>query len=466
MPVHPFVSELLNDSVLPYVIHVHGLDIPYPAELWIGDVPAIKRGVVSLHVCEDGYLSAEYFAFDPGYRYDLLGMAPDREEDCRIVILDSRVELPILTIHSNKKTRTVYDTAEIPGIVGYECRISDWLGDPESEIDSATILMTDFPIVRMPTLTKNLPDRPLHKNISLRQREVSNAVLSLEAEEWIVQLEQPTSPGEFNPDSVTVANISRKDGASFVLDETDSGVLMALRTFLSFQCGAWVNTALIVCNVKDKGSVKANRALVGRLLTPGYQGISARTATDFETWPGMFARFWQLFRRPASRRRLQNAVSHYVSSSAVFQNSQSATYAIAPTRSALEALVKWWRDLPDDFQFSGRDGTRFTDLLLETLHKAKLGVESGRRIDFQQVERVVKQGTQFRNTMDHGSAGSIPDEELHRVIEHQQYLHNLARLLISAKLGVRSADHRGSFYFPKFEKLQPSPEEGQSEESH
>ena len=48
MSIHQLVLQVLNDDVLPFVIHVHGLDIPYQAELWIGGKPKHKHGVASL----------------------------------------------------------------------------------------------------------------------------------------------------------------------------------------------------------------------------------------------------------------------------------------------------------------------------------------------------------------------------------------------------------------------------------
>ena len=188
---------------------------------------------------------------------------------------------------------------------------------------------------------------------------------------------------------------------------------------------------------------------MGNLSDPGRGGILTWTATDYQTWPRMFDRFWKLFGRPSGA-RLRNAIAHYVSSSAVSQNSQSATYAIVPTRSTLEALVKWWNDLEYDFQFGGDDDTRFIDLLILAIEKAKLGRDSERRIDLDEVKLVAEQGTRFRNTIDHGSTGIINDKELGYVITNQWYLHNLARLLISAKLGVRDTHTRGQGYSPKF----------------
>ena len=50
MTIHPLASQMLKGDILPYVIHVHGLNIPYQAELWIGGEPKYRDGVASLHI--------------------------------------------------------------------------------------------------------------------------------------------------------------------------------------------------------------------------------------------------------------------------------------------------------------------------------------------------------------------------------------------------------------------------------
>ena len=44
---------------------------------------------------------------------------------------------------------------------------------------------------------------------------------------------------------------------------------------------------------------------------------------------------------------------------------------------------------------------------------------------------------------------------MQRIIAHQQYMHNLARLFILAKLGLRNTDARGRYYAPAFKEMQP-----------
>ena len=451
MPIHQLVSQLLEDNVLPNVIHVHGLDIPYRAELWIGGEPKHRDGVVSLDISENGYLTAEYVAYDADIISDLLGTSVLGKNDCKVVILDTQIELPVRPISTSRtKARILYSTTEVPNVVVYEGRVTGWLGHPNTEVHSATMLMTDFPDVRMPSLTNTLADRPIDRFLSLRGTETARAVLTLSAGEWTVELQQPGSGGADRSDTLSAARVTRKDGTAFVLDDSPDGILTALRTFLSFQSGSWINTALISGHHRKGPSGKTDTAYVGRLSKSAYTGNSVWTASDYGTWPSMFARFWTLFNRAGSVGRLMNAITHYVSSSAVFANPQSATYGIVPARSTLEALVKWWNNLPYDFEFGGGENDNFVDLLVKAVHRAELGRDSGCMIDDKELKAVVDRGTEFRNTIDHGSAGVIPDGELERVIAHQLYLQNLARLLISAKLGLRDRHTRGSFYSPKF----------------
>ena len=440
MPIHHFVSQLLRDTVLPYAIHVHGLDIPYRAEPRIGDEAKHRDGVVSLHIGENGYLTAEYVGYDADVLFDLMGTSVLGKSVCKVVILDTQVELPVQPISTSRtKARMLY-----------EGRVTGWLGQANTEIQSVMMLMTDFPDVRMPSLTNTLADRPIDRFLSLRGTETARAVLTLTAGEWTVELQQPGSGGVDRSDALSAARVTRKDGTAFVLDDSPGGILTALRTFLSFQSGSWINTALISGHHRKGPSGKTDTAYVGRLSKSAYTGNSVWTASDYDTWPSMFARFWTLFNRAGSVGRLMNAITHYVSSSAVFANPQSATYGIVPARSTLEALVKWWNNLPYDFEFGGGESDNFVDLLVKAVHHAELGRDSGCMIDDKELKAVVDRGTEFRNTIDHGSAGVIPDGELERVIAHQLYLQNLARLLISAKLGLRDRHTRGSFYSPKF----------------
>ena len=451
MSIHRLVAQLLNDTVLPYVIHVHGLEIPYRAELWKGGVLKHKHGVVSFNISEDGYLTAEYVAYDASTVTDLLGLTVLGENDYKVLILETQVEIAVSPISfSRTKARTSYSGTALPNVVVYEGGVTGWLGNFSNEVESVTMLMTNFPYVQMPSLMNSVQDRPISRDLSLRGTETASAVLTINSREWSVEFYQPVSDGDQHSEVLSVAKVSKQDGTSFLLDDTENNILTALQMFLSFQSGSWINTALIACHHKDAPSGQAELAHLGRLSTAGNTSRSTWTASDYALWPGLFSDFWRLFNRERSGARLRNAIVHYVSSSAVLQNPQSATYGIVPARSTLEALVKWWTDKPYSFEFGSDKSNNFIDLLVKAICLAELGRDSKCRVDVEEVRKVVERGTYFRNTIDHGSAGRIDDEELNSVIALQLYLHNLGRLLISAKLGLRDRHSRGEIYSPKF----------------
>ena len=65
---------------------------------------------------------------------------------------------------------------------------------------------------------------------------------------------------------------------------------------------------------------------------------------------------------------------------------------------------------------------------------------------------VIDNASQFRNRIDHGRAGNVDTDEMHKIVAQQQYMHNLARLLILAKFGVRNAGRQGKFLFSDIQK--------------
>ena len=451
MIVHQSILEQLSQNVLPYVFNVHGLDIPYPAELWVNGDTKFKEGVVSFRIGENGYLIGEYSGYDANRIYDPIGFRLYENKDCKLVIPSTEMEIPVRDIRSSGKARMMYNHISIPDISVYECEIATWLGDPESKMDSASIFMTGLPDINMFYREINMPEESLNANMSLRRREIANSKLSMESGDWKIELEQPRLDTDSRAQLLSVVTLSTSDGSPFVLNDEHDGILSALRIFLSFQSGAWINTHLIVCYSKNTFAGYSKRAFVNRLSTSDTSSNSTWTATDRDTWPHMFDTFWKQWNRPNQRDRLGNAIAHYIVSNAIFQDSQASAYAAVPARSTLEALTRWWTGKDYDFEFSGEDGRRFIDLLLEAVHKAELGKDAGRVIDIEEVKKVIEKGILDRNAIGHGSLGKIEDEEMSHILPRSLYLHNLARLLISAKLGIRDSHTRGYFYTPKFE---------------
>ena len=67
MDIHRDVSDIVNDLVLRDVVQIHGMDIPYPAELWVGGKSEHKHGTTMFNIGDRRFLTAEYFGYDSAW---------------------------------------------------------------------------------------------------------------------------------------------------------------------------------------------------------------------------------------------------------------------------------------------------------------------------------------------------------------------------------------------------------------
>ena len=88
-------------------------------------------------------------------------------------------------------------------------------------------------------------------------------------------------------------------------------------------------------------------------------------------------------------------------------------------------------------------------MLIKAVQKANLGQDSVVDIDEKALLATIKVAANYRNDIDHGRGGNIGGSE-QSVIYCRMHHHNLARLLILAKLGNRSRDARGCGAGPMF----------------
>ena len=163
----------------------------------------------------------------------------------------------------------------------------------------------------------------------------------------------------------------------------------------------------------------------------------------------MFKEFWAQYNGTESGNFLNTAVRHYVDCRRILEDG-TLGYAMVAAKSTLEVLTRWWNDLGGNFYF--RSG-KFEDLLKTAVHKAELGKDGGKQVDSIQLTNVTRTATRYRNKIDHGQDSNIA-EETEKVYAHQSYYHNLARLLILAKLGDRGIAGRGEIYAPSFTEKQ------------
>lgn len=520
MNVHPDVSDTIHNEILRDVLQVHGMEIPYPAELWIDGSLRHEHGTAMFSISDRGFLIAEYFGYDGIGTFPTLSIGLERSV-ATLIIKDTQVEIPIWQIQSSPKARTWHDVP-MPSITAYECDIHGQLGDINSEMNSASITVTGLPDIHLGHMTSAIsPEGMGVEGFTLRGFKKQSVNLSMGVEEWQVDLMDSHDNENTNNQHLYRITLNRKDRSPFRLEGGIShGIVNALRLFLSFQCERWVDMPTIVCNPvfstiekrltlrsgetggsalsaiqKFRQSQTMNAEVIDELCrslqhTPGFEDVSDAyilstavndeqatilfgrgeptkklawvsrlssppmprsnpwTAAEVENWPRLFEGFWRQFTDGNAAIHLENAISHYVDTSRIFHDG-ALYYSLVTAQSTLQAIVRWWQGLGQDFHFSHRDGERFKDLLLESVRRAELGKDQARSIDEVSIEEVVDRVSAYRNKIDHGHAVKL-DKDIQAIADCQMFCHNLARLLLLAKFGVRDTDQRGCVVGPKF----------------
>ena len=517
--VHQDILEIVNKRVLPNVVRVHEMNVPYPAELWVDGNCEHQDGTAMFNIGDRGFLTAEYFAYDntSGILYATIGF---KTVNAKLVMKATEVEIPVWWLSNSHKARTMY-SFPMPALMVYECEVQGWIGGSDNTpMQSATITLSGLPNLHLPrTSLVTSEENTYMEAMTMRGMETKNAILTLEAGSWKISLTEGTTDWQQKSEPLYHATLKKEDGSPFTLNDEDlhNGIVDALRKFLSFQCEAWVDITTIGCNpvfsitekslplryeetnediinavrklrnsedewmgawnelgdilrnspgfedVADsslsglytgeeyasisfsKGNPFLERAWVGKLSPWSASDRSSRTASDWSKWPDLFKEFWEQYNGKESGNFLNTAVRHYVDCRRILEDG-TLGYAMVAAKSTLEVLTRWWNDLDQSFHFGRR---QFEDLLKTAVQKAELGKDGGKQVDSLQLSRVTRTATRYRNKIDHGQDSDIT-EETERVHAHQSYYHNLARLLILAKLGDRGTALRGEFYTPSF----------------
>ena len=196
-----------------------------------------------------------------------------------------------------------------------------------------------------------------------------------------------------------------------------------------------------------KGDPTVKLAWVGRLSPQDRSGNSVLTAAETWAWPSLFNEFWNRYNEPDEREHLKNALYHYLEAERVFADG-SIGQALVSAQSTLQALTRWWNGLDITFRF-GPPGPTFGQLLMKAVQKAELGQDNGLVISEKALEVTIEKASGYRHDIDHGRGRNIEGHE-QEVVYCRMHHHNLARLLILAKLGNRDRDARGCMAGPVF----------------
>ena len=449
MRVHQDVLAVVNKTILPQVLRIHEMEVPYPAELWVDGVCQHQDGVAMFSISDRGFLSAEYFAYEgdgmPPWEIGLQQVAG------KLVMQGTGVEIPIWSLSQGRKVRTMHGFPML-AVSAYICEIQDWIGgSSDSQMRSALVTLNDLPDLHLPRSSEPTPgEDTTPASTTLRGTVTKHIVLTLNAGHWQIQLTESDSDWDRQSPLLYHATLTKRDGSPFTLvdDQPDDDIMGALHNFLLFQCGRRIGMATVVCQPADPDAWLVERARVLKLSSSGVASITNWTASDWRKWPNEFSEFWKQYSNPASREHLTNVVMHYVEAQRVLHDG-SIGQALVAAQSTLQALTRWWNDLDMNFQFGSGPKNRFNDLIINAVEQAKLGKDSGVAIDEKALQAKINKAADYRNDIDHGRIATIAGNE-RDVVDCWMHHHNLARLLILAKIGNRARDANGYPTGPKF----------------
>ncbi len=440
-------AEVLCKTILPYVVGIHGMDIPYSAELIHEDGPISESGSVVFRLDERGSFVAEYFAYGV-HPFDAMHLSQSLgDKSVSVRLVDTGVELPVHSVSPSRKTGTIHNHVAMPLVSTVECTVFGWVGDPTLGVKSAVATLDGCAI--LPLLSSS--ERSFLSVGQGNNRFPSSSyydartteVIELTAGGWEVTIH---SRSEDKRDSLSdeapySVSIRRAEGSTFQL----SGQLEALRLLallLSFSSERWVQYSTVYGQMPGARPVVVNRAFVGRFSSRGWSRKREVSILELRDWPIMFKGLWSSRESP----QMLSALTHLISCGDRSKHGAFSYQDLVDACGALEAAVRLWNGLPPNHFFRSRGASSLKSHLRRVVSEFRMG---GRMLDLDEVIKVVPRAYKYRHTLAHGSGGKFhraENEESGTLIAHHQYLYHLARLLALARLGGTSG-HPGTPYY-------------------
>ena len=440
--------EVLCETILPYAVGVHGLNIPYPATLIREDGPVSESGSVIFRLDERGAFIAEYFAYDVDPLDTLYLSLGDKAISVRLV--DTGVELPVHFVTSSRKTSTIYNHINMPKVGALECSVFGWIGDSSVEMKLAIVALDGCAV--LPLLSRGARsflgveegENRLPSPSYYHSR--TSEVVQLAAGGWEISIHSLSEDKRDNLSDEPPYSISikRTEGSSFQLPG-QSGILRLLTLLLSLSSERWVQYSTIYGQMPGARPGVVNRAFVGRFASRGWSQKREVSIFELRDWPVLFKGLWDSRESP----QMRSALTHLISCGDRSKHGSFSYQDLVDAGGALEAAVRLWNDLPPTHRFVGSKADSLKAQLARVVEEFRM---AGRMLNYDEVDKVVLQAHEYRNTLAHGSGGDFyvsENEETGRLFAHHQYLYHLARLLVLAKLGGSSGHPGFPYYAPK-----------------
>ncbi len=421
--IHPILRETLEKRILPHVLQIGSLDVPYEGKLSRfrndGTEAVLAEGRAKFEFDEPN-LTFVFYLDGPTSAYSLLGSASDDSEDS-IVLKGVGYKIPILTtmVRPGNYFSTPHGYLHTESVSG---RVHGPVGDFDTPVKSVTAYMSGLGDWFGPSGISRIPTG----NTLKTKRGYETPILEIQPSVFtnIDGYEIAITPHGKGNNANHQILIKRKDGTALRFNDVEP-IVHALRCFLSLQAGRFVETHLIL----GTSVVNVNDLLCAKIFSLGTKKpVLSGTLTNIDEWPNMFTEFWRLWGRDQKGKNpnIVDLIDHHVRCSMAMH--EDITGAMTHAYATLEAISKL-------LGFKGGN-SKWISNVEKSVEHSRLGQDDGNKIDKEQMRRTLTKVETYRALGAHGEAIRLVDNLQHYVL-HLQYAHQLACYLILAQLGYR-----------------------------
>ena len=427
---YDLAMDALCKTILPRVLGVHELDIPYPAALFgvrspdeAAEVPISEDGSVVFRVDEARNFVADYYFYHDGGSWEHDGGVWEANT---VHLLGTDVKVPVTRSVSKPVAR---HNVPMLDLGAYGCRVSPWVGDLNVAGEHAVATLGECALLPFNTHHKPTFREQSEGRVYVDHHETR--ILELSAGDWRVDIwplyrDKRQSLSEEAPYKVAL----RKESSTFSHVDLEE-VLRVLKLLYSLSSEGWVYHTTVMVYARDD----IRSAFVGQLGTRSWSRLHKVGHGEFNDWPTLFEGIW----RHRKSLQMRSALYHLIECGDRLKRGGHSETDFPSATAALEASVRFWCGLHLDQRLSKRRLVKEIRKICEQFDM------DGRTLDPSEVCQIVSNLPRYRNPPAHGAGGqreAQPEFALYR------YCYLLARLLVLRKLGGSSGHPDGVFYAP------------------
>ena len=421
--IHPILKETLEKRILPHVLQIGSVDVPYEGQLSRlrndGTEEVLAEGRAKFDFDERN-LTFVFYLDGMTSPYSLLGSVYDDSQD--FIVLDGvDSKIPVLTTATG--TKNIYSSPrnylDVESVTG---RVHGAVGAFDTPLKSVTAFMSGLGEWFGPS---GLSTEQTGKTLKT-DRGYETPVLQIEPSVFINidGYEVAITPHGKGDNANHQIWIKREDGTALWFNKVER-IVHALRCFFSLQAGRFVETHLVY----GTSDVNVNDVLCAKIFSLGSRKpVLSSTLTNVDEWPDMFVEFWGMWGRDqkGQKPKIVDVIDHHVRCS--MATHEDITGAMTHAYAALEAISKL-------LGFKGGTSKWIYNVEKSVKH-SRIGQDDGCEVDYDRLSIVLSRiKKEYRDIGAHGL--SVQMHNFNYYWGALQYAHQLACYLILAQLGYR-----------------------------